>query len=219
MTLVDLLSDTIYRQQAVKQLHQLLGRANQFPVESTQIYGLRQIARQEPERIRDFATHQGQRAQSRYGAEDEKSNPRAEVLQKWETEINFWTLVANFCGDSPDRWSVKKEGRSYLPQELRNDNLREVQGPTRQERERIRQHNNRLKREQREWLEKWDNEHIPAFFERFCTHCLFCIAKAEMGQLGSATANETDQSSQQEQNDSQAGGAMQTAFQQANRVG
>ena len=218
MTLVDLLSDTVYRQQAVKQLHQLLGSDNQFPVESTQIYGLRQIARQEPEKIGGFATHQGQRAQSRYDAEDARSNSRAEVLQKWETEINFWTLVANLCGDSSDRWSVKTEGRSYLPQELRNDNLREVQGATQQERQQIQQHNNRIKREQREWLKEWDNEHIPAFFERFCTHCLYCIAKAEMGQLGSGSANETDRSSQQEQNDSQDRGAMQTAFQQANLV-
>ena len=75
MTLVDLLSDTVYRQQAVKQLHQLLGSDNQFPVETTQIYGLRQIARQEPERIGDFATHQRQRAQSRYEAENDRRNP------------------------------------------------------------------------------------------------------------------------------------------------
>lgn len=218
MTLVDLLSDTTYRQQAIKQLHQLLDNDNQFPVKPTQIHGLRQIARQEPERIGDFATHQGQRAQNRYDAEDEKSKPRAEVLRKWETEINFWTLVANFCGDSSDRWSVKREGRAYLPEELHNENLREVPGATPQETQQNQQHNNRIRKGQREWLKKWDNEHIPAFFERFCTHCLYCIAKAEMGQLGSGSANETDQSSQQEQNDSQAGGAMQTAFQQANRV-
>ena len=218
MTLVDLLSDTVYRQQTVKQLHQLLGNDNQFPVEPSQIHGLRQIARQEPEKIGGFATHQRQRAQSRYDAEDERSNSRAEVLRKWKTEINFWSLVANLCGDSSDRWSVKREGRSYLPQELRNDNLREVQGATQQERQQIQQHNNRIKREQREWLKEWDNEHIPAFFERFCTHCLYCIAKAEMGQLGSGSANETDRSSQQEQNDSQDRGAMQTAFQQANLV-
>ena len=213
MTLVDLLSDTVYRQQAIKQLHQLLGSNNQFPVKSTQIHGLRQIARQEPERIGDFAAHQGLRAQNRYEAEDEKSNPRAEVLREWKTEISFWTLVSNLCGDSPDRWTVKREGRTYLPQDLRNDNLREVQGATQQEKQQIQQHNNKIKKGQREWLKKWDNEHIPAFFERFCTHCLYCIAKAEMDQLGNA--NETDQSSQHDQSNSQDGVAMQAAFQQA----
>ncbi len=216
MTLVDLLSDTVYRQQAIKQIHQLLGSNNQFPVKSTQIYGLRQIARQEPERIGDFAAHQKLRAQSRYEAENEKSNPRDEDLQKWETEISFWTLVSNLCGDLPDHWSVKKEGCTYLPQDLRNDNLREVQGTTQQEKQQIQQHNNRIKKDRREWLKKWDNEHIPAFFERFCTHCLYCIAKAEMGQL--ASANETDQSSQQNQSNSQDGGTMQAALQQVNLV-
>lgn len=215
---VDLLSDTTYREQAVEQLDQLLGNSSKFPVESTQIYGLRQIARQEPERISDFATHQEQRAQNRYDAEDKKSNPNADILQKWETEINFWTLVASFCGDSSDHWSVRKEGRVYLPEELRNENLRTVPGATPQETQQNQQHNNRIRKGQREWLAEWDNEHIPAFFERFCTHCLYCIAKAEMDQLGGGSANETDQASQQEQNDSQAGGAMQTAFQQVNLV-
>ena len=128
MILVDLLSDTTYRQQTVRQLHQLLGNDNKFPVEPSQIHGLRQIARQEPEKVGGFATHQGQRAQNRYDAENERSNSRAEVLKKWETEVNFWTLVANFCGDSPDRWSVRKVGRDYLPEEFRNKNLREVPG-------------------------------------------------------------------------------------------
>ena len=218
MTLVNLLSDTVYRQQAVRQLHQLLDGADEFPVEPTQIHGLRQIARQEPERVGDFANHQGQRAQSRYDAENERSNPRTDVLQKWETEVNFWTLVANFCGDSPGHWSVKKEGHSYLPQELSDDNLRKVEGATQQERQQIRQHNNTIKRERREWLEKWDSEHIPVFFERFYTHCLFCIAKAEMGQLASESANKVDELAQQDQSNSQDGGAMQTAFQQANLV-
>ena len=218
MTLVDLLSDTIYRQQAAKQLHQLLGNDKKFPVEPSQIHGLRQIARQEPERIGDFAIHQGQRAQSRYEAEENKSNPKTEVLRNWKTEINFWTLVANFCGDSPDRWSVKTEGRAYLPEELHYENLREVPGATPQETQQNQQHNNRIRRGQREWLGEWDKEHIPAFFERFCTHCLYCIAKAEMGQLGGENTNEVDELVQQEQNDNQAGDVMQTAFQQANLV-
>ena len=206
MTLVDLLSDTIYRQQVAQQLHQLLGNDKKFPVEPSQIHGLRQIARQEPERIEGFANHQGQRAQSRYDAEDEKSRPRAEVLQKWETEVNFWTLVANFCGDSPDRWSVIQERNSRLPAELQNR-----PDMSRRERREIGERRDK-------WCERWDNEHIPAFFERFCTHCLFCIAKAEMGQLGGGDTNETDPSAQQDQSDNQSGGAMETAFEQANLV-
>ena len=218
MTSVYLLSDTTYRQQAVKQLHQLLGNNNQFPVEPSQIYGLRQIARQEPGRIEKFASHQGGRAQSRYDAEEKRKAPNTDALQKWGAEIKFWTLVTNLCGDSPNHWSVQREGLPYLPRELRDENLCEVKGATPQETQKNQQHNNKIKKGQQEWLNTWNNEHIPAFFERFCTHCLFCIAKAEMGQLGSVATDETHQLSQQEQNDNQDGGAMQTAWQQVNLV-
>ena len=199
MTLVDLLSDTVYRQQAVKQLHELLDGANEFPVKSTQIYGLRQIARQEPEEVGGFAIHQGQRAQS-------------------STEVNFWTLVANFCGDLPDHWSVRKVGRDYLPEEFRDENLRKVPGENQHETRQNQQHNNKLRKGQREWFEKWENEHVPAFFERFCTHCLYCIAKAEMGELASESVNEADELEQQDQSNNQDGGTMQTALKQAELV-
>ena len=202
MTHVDMLSDTTYREQAVRQLHQLLGNASEFPVESTQIYGLRQIARQQPGKVAEFARHQGARAKK----------------LKHQAEVGFWTLVVNLCGDLPDHWSVKREGHRYLPVELRDENRREVPGATPQETEQNQQHNNRLRTGRRGWLEEWENEHIPAFFERFCTHCLYYIAKSEMGQLGSGNTNETDQLSQQEQNNSQDGGAMQTALQQVNLV-
>ena len=202
MTLVDLLSDTVYRQQTVKQLHQLLGSDNQFPVESTQIYGLRQIARQEPGKVRDFAAHQGARAQSRHD----------------DAEIDFWTLVVNLCSDSASEWSVHKEGSRYLPEELGDQNFLEIPGSTPQETQKRQEHNGKLRRGKKEWFERWENEHIPAFFERFCTHCLYCIGKAEMGQLGGENTDETHQQAQHEQSKNLGGEAMQTAFQQANRV-
>lgn len=201
MTLVDLLSDTVYRQQAVQQLYQLLDGADEFPVKTAQIYGLRQIAKQEPEKVKAFAEHQLKRAERKC----ETASKNAQ--QRLESEIEFWTLVVNLCNGTTLAWSVIQERDSRIPVNLQNR-------PDMSRRER-----REIGERRDEWCEQWDNEHIPAFFERFCTHCLFCIAKAEMGQLGSASANETDQSSQQEQNDSQAGGAMQTAFQQANRVG
>ena len=218
MTFVHLLSDTVYPQQAVRQLHQLLNGANEFPVKAAQIYGLRQIARQEFGRIGEFARHQEQRAQSKYEAEAGRRNPRDSVLQSLQAEINFWTLVDNFCGDSSNHWSVRREGYCYLPSELRDENRRKVPGKTPQETTQNQQYNNRLKSGQREWFQKWENDHIPAFFERFCTYCLYCIAKAEMGQLGSINTDETDQLLQPEQNSSQDEGAMQTALQQANLI-
>ena len=218
MTFVDLLSDTTYRQQAVKQLHQLLGNDNQFPVKPSQIHGLRQIARQEPSKVKDFAAHQGARAQSRYDDENEKSNPRNDVLQSLKAEIDFWTLVVNLCSDSASEWSVPTEGSCYLPEELGDQNLLETPGATQQETQERQQHNGKLRREKREWFERWENEHIPEFFDRFCTQCLYYIGKAEMGQLGGENTDETHQQTQQEQSEIQDGEAIHAAFQQANSV-
>ena len=54
MTIVDLLSDTVYRDQARQQLDALLGEIRKFPVKTAQIYGLRQIARQQPEQVKEL---------------------------------------------------------------------------------------------------------------------------------------------------------------------
>ena len=200
MTLVDLLSDTVYRQQAVRQLHQLLDGADEFPVEPTQIHGLRQIARQEPERVKDFADHQRKRA------ERKRETASVNAQQRLEFEIEFWTLVVNLCNGTTSDWSVIQERDSRIPADLQNR-----PDMSRRERKEIGEHRD-------EWCERWNSEHIPAFFERFYTHCLYCIAKAEMEQLASESANEADELAQQDQSNSQGGGAMQTAFQQANRV-
>ena len=196
MTCVDLLSDTIYREQAVKQLHQLLGNGNPLPVEPAQIYGLRQIARQQPSKVKDFAEHQSGRAQRKY----ERTSGTAQ--QKLQYEIDFWALVANLCSNASSDWSVLDEGHSHLPEDIREENIppRSVCKTQEQRRER-----NELKKRQRDWLDQWANEHIPAFFERFCTHCLYHRAMTEMHQ--SSSGNNTDL--QHEQSDAQNNNAMQ----------
>ena len=199
MRLVDLLSDTVYREQAVNRLHQFLDGASKFPVKPAQIYGLRQIARQEPERVKNFADHQRERAERKL----ETASQNAQ--QRLEFEIKFWTLVANLCNDTTANWSVIQERDRHIP-----TNLQETEGMSRREKRDLRER-------QKEWGAQWDNEHIPAFFERFCTHCLFYIAKSEMGQLGSETTDEMHQI-QQEQSENLGGEAMQAAFQQANLV-
>ena len=162
MTCVDLLSDTTYCEQAVQQLDRLLGDMNQFPVKRTQIYGLRQIARQQPGEAQEFANHQRERAEKK-----EK-----------EDEVDFWTLVANLCrnynpssNDTSD-WYIEKEGHAHLPVELQNIPAKR-KGMTHEER----RHRNELNGRQRELLKQWANEHIPAFFERFCTHALYRLGK------------------------------------------
>lgn len=173
MTLVDLLSDTTYRQQAKGQIDKLLGNSDKFPVKRAQIYGLRQIARQQPGKVQDFANHQRERARRK----QENASERAKLAL--QAEIEFWALVADLCSDSTSDWSVLKEGHSHLPVELRDENIPKKQEcKTHEDRSR----RNKLKKSQREWLEQWDNEHIPAFFERFCTHAIYRLGLAENSQ-------------------------------------
>ena len=166
MTCVDLLSDTTYCEQAVQQLDRLLGDMNQFPVKRTQIYGLRQIAQQQPREIQRFANHQRERA------ERKQKNASERTRLKLQAEIDFWTLVANLCSNSTSNWSVEEEGRTHLPEELQNIPARRKGMSHEEQRQR-----NELNRRQRELLEQWANEHIPAFFERFCTHALYRLGK------------------------------------------
>ena len=166
MTCVDLLSDTTYCEQAVQQLDQLLGDSNQFPVKRTQIYGLRQIAQQQPREIQGFANHQRERAQRKQENASENTKPR------YQPEIDFWALVADLCSNSSSNWSVEEEGHTHLPEELQNIPARR-KGMSHEEQRYL----NELKRHRRELLEQWTNEHIPAFFERFCTHALYRLGK------------------------------------------
>lgn len=202
MTVVDLLSDTTYREQAVKQLHQLLGESDPFPVKATQIYGLRQIARQQPGKVENFANHQRERAERKYEGASEKAKPGLQA------EINFWELIYNLCRSSTSGWSVPKEGYDYLPEKLRNLPARRQDMTRREHRE--------LRGRKKKWLDQWKNQHIPAFFERFCTHCLYRIAKVEMRQ--SSGENDVHQQSQQEQNEAQGNTATHNAFQSVNLI-
>ena len=106
MTIVDQLSDTVYPNQARDRLDKLLQDMSRFPVKKSQIYGLRQVARQQPSRVKEFARHQRERA--------ERRNPNA-------PEIKLWNLVGALI-DSTSEWSVRVEGLKYAPDELRDTN-------------------------------------------------------------------------------------------------
>ena len=173
MTILDLLSDTVYRDQAVKKLHPLVQNATEFPVETSQIHGLHEIARQQPASVSDFATHQKERAERKHKIASETAQ------LKLEAEIDFWNLVENLCDASTSDWSVRKEGHAHLPEELREENIPEKRPGMIPEEQ---THRNQLRKRQREWLNRWTNEHIPVFFQRFCTQCLYRKALIEMHQ-------------------------------------
>ena len=108
MTTLDLLSDTVYRDQARDRLDELLEDMDAFPVQRSQIYGLRQIARQQPLKVKDFAQHQRERA--------ERRNQNA-------PEIRLWRLAEQLC-DSKADWSVRKEILKLAPEDHMNQTRR-----------------------------------------------------------------------------------------------
>ena len=159
---LDLLSDTVYREQASTRLENFL-RARKFPVEKAQIYGLREIARQQPEKVEQFAKHQRGRAKKKGGD------------SSLESEIGFWKLVADLCENPTTEWSVRTEGKEHLPAKLRDENIpKNHPGMSPEDRSR----RNKLKKERKEWLDNWIGVHAPAFFERFCTHALYRLGNA-----------------------------------------
>lgn len=156
MTRLDLLSDTVYREQAIRQLDDLLGECGKFPVKKTQLYGLRQMARQEPGKVCKFASHQRNRAERK-------------------DEVEFWKLVEKLS-DSNNSWSVYTEGLAHAPAELHEENIpAKKKGMTLAERT----HRNELNARRKKWLDQWARDHIPAFFERFCTHALYRLEKSQ----------------------------------------
>ena len=154
MTTVDLLSDTVYRDQARDRLDSLLDEIGTVPVKAAQLYGLRQIARQQPWKVKEFAQHQRKRA--------ERRDPDS-------SEIRLWSLVEHLYGSTTD-WSVRGETKKRLPMELRDENIpRKHPGMTPGDR-RVR---NQLRVRQSAWLDAHMMPHVTAFFERFCTHALY----------------------------------------------
>lgn len=119
MRSVDVLSDTVYREQACEKLDDLLDDRRKFPVEKAQLYGLRQISRQQPGKVKEFAGHQRERAERKLETISERAvGPR----NKLREEIEFWMLVDHLC-DSTSSWSVRGAGLEHAPTELREENI------------------------------------------------------------------------------------------------
>ena len=223
MNHLDLLSDTTYHQKAIGYLDQLLCHVERFPVKRSQIYGLRQIARQQPGILKEFAQHQGKRAlrkqskasnlqtlknlqaeidfwilvfdlcgdeedgyakfnvvapaskrsasaQEKHKRESNRKNPNKDALERLQSEIDFWTTVIERRNTATPDWSVRTEAEDHLPEELR-----EKSDMSRRKR--------RTLREDREaYLQRRDDEQIPLFFQRFCTHALYCLGAADNSQ-------------------------------------
>ncbi|MCY4521086.1 MAG: hypothetical protein OXC13_09975 [Caldilineaceae bacterium] len=161
MTDMDLLSDTVFPGEARRAVETVVEACGDIPVDVTQIHGLRQIARQQPDNVFRFARHQRARAEKR-------RNPE---------ETEFWSLVGYLCSGptsnsgSSQGWSLHEEACKTLPEELRYL-------PNRQDMKtnEDRQRRNQMANEQTRLIKAWKKAGIPVFFERFCAQCLYQLA-------------------------------------------
>jgi len=172
MALVDQLSDTVYRDKAIEILAEFVAEYAEHgtPVDRSQIHGLRQIAIQQPGVIKKFADHQRERVEKKLETAGPKSRP------KLETQAAFWKLIADLCEPKKLPWSPAKQAESQMPAELQEQNIpAKADCKTNDDRSRRKQ----LKAQQKQWLEQWNTEHVPAFFQRFCTHYLYQLGKRE----------------------------------------
>ena len=170
--LLDQLSDTMYREMAERILDGFIDQygENARSMSRSQIHGLRQIAIQQPREIKSFADHQRERIEKKLETAGSGSRP------KLEAQRAFWKLVADLCDPGKLDWSPASEAESWMPAELKESNIpAKSECNSNEERSRRKQ----LKARQKQWLEAWNADHVPAFFQRFCTHYLYHLGKFE----------------------------------------
>jgi hypothetical protein len=161
--MMDLLSDTLFREQAVRAL-EAFQQQHDLVIKRSQIEGLRQIAVNEPGKVLEFAKHQRTRAEDR---NKQRHSP------KLDQEIAFWKLVEDICGTtttSPVTWSLMKFAQETAPEGCQ---VSRPHGSAPAE-----QH--KAYREAKERARLWGDRRIaedyPAFFQRFCAHYLYLVA-------------------------------------------
>jgi len=167
--LLDRLSDTVYRDKA-NELVDGFVRDYGVPVTRSQIHGLRQIAVQQSHLIKSFADHQRQCVEKKLETAGQSSQ------SKLEAEVTFWKLIADLCKPGELTWSPAAEAEAQIPRELRAENiLARADCKSNEDRSRRK----KLMAQRKEWLQHWNAEHPPAFFQRFCTHYLYELGKRE----------------------------------------
>ncbi|GIW83322.1 MAG: hypothetical protein KatS3mg105_5129 [Gemmatales bacterium] len=168
-TILEQLSDMTYREKAAELVDEYVEEHGVL-ITRSQIHGLRQIAIQQPGAIKSFADHQRERIEKKM--ETAGGNSR----QKLESQAAFWKLVADLCEPNKLPWSPASEADAQMPSHLRESNIpAKADCKTNEERGQRK----KLKAEQKQWLDAWNAEHVPTFFQRFCTHYLYHLGKQE----------------------------------------
>ena len=171
---IDIAADTELGQRAIEAVDRYL-RENgvgpfreekDCPISRSQIAGLRQIAQNEPAKVREFAEQQRKKAKAKLDTTTNEERQR-----ELKAEIAFWELVRGLCEGKPPKfsWSLTQARDQALPAELQDEKQPPGAHLTK-EQQAARKH----KREQRErWQRQWELDHYAAFFQRFCVHYLY----------------------------------------------
>lgn len=136
---------------------------DKWAVKASQIKGLQQIARQQPERLKDFAEKQLDKATKRAQQGSDEARAREEQV------MAFWKLVLELVAGRAAGfgWSLEAARSAAMPQHLRQ--VPQGKAATREEQEA-----RRMQKEERErWEQMWNAAHVPAFFRMFCIHYLY----------------------------------------------
>jgi hypothetical protein len=152
-----------------------LSKEEDWPIARAQIKGLRQIATNEPAKVREFAEHQRAKVDAKL-ATVQKDERRQELAAK----IAFWELVIGLCEGKPPKfdWSLMQACSQTQPAELTDEKNPPDARPTREQ-----QAARKEKKERRDrWEQQWKRDHYPAFFDRFCAHYLYAMAKRTQGE-------------------------------------
>jgi hypothetical protein len=174
MSELDVLSDTEFRARAIEFLDAFADQhaPNRCPVKRAQITGLRQIAFNEPAKVKEFAEHQRTRAAARL----ETINPKKEEQrQRWKAQVDFWQFIERLCDGRPPRqsWSLAQEMEKHRPEEYKLAPLPAGAKLSREEQD----SRNIAKHREREWSARWMADCYPAFFQRFCAHYLYLMSQ------------------------------------------
>lgn len=169
MVELDVLADTVFRDEAAKAVDAFVSR-HVCPVERAQIAGLRQIAANEPGKVLDFAKHQRDKAAKKLeGTKNEQKRARL------DGEVAFWDLVSRLCGTSgtgPAHWSLASLAEETASPDCRVGKKPHGSAPA-EEHKRYNDARDRLAK----WRKLRQSEDYPVFFARFCAHYLYRMSQ------------------------------------------
>ena len=183
MNALDVDSDTVFREHAIRAIEELLkdhpiGDNPKIPLKRSQVSGLKQIANNQPEKVLDFAKHQKEKLEKK----------RADLGKKFEGskdepiinhQVNFWDLVIRLCGEEAKAtgWSLHHLAEVRAPVDCRPGDKPRPNDPV-GERDAWKQRKKRAE----EWHDTRRAEFYPAFFQRFCVHYIFATIQGRQAQ-------------------------------------